>query len=87
METESQLRRFTSVGHAQRFLSVHGPVRNLFRVGRHVLRAAHHRLRRTRAFVAWDAVTCACWLTAEARLDRGEKRPSSVVSQFKIQTH
>ena len=54
------MRRFTSVGHAQRFLSVHGPVQNLFRVGRHVLRAAHHRLLRTRAFVEWEAVTCAC---------------------------
>ena len=59
-QRESQTRRFTSVGHAQRFLSVHGPVQNLFRVGRHLLRAAHHRLLRTRAFVEWDAVTCAC---------------------------
>ncbi len=28
------------------------------RLGR--LRSAHHRLLRTRAFVEWDAVTCAC---------------------------
>ena len=35
-------------------------VQNLFRVGRHLLRSAHHRLLRTRAFVEWDAVTCAC---------------------------
>ena len=28
-------------------------------VGRHLLRSAHHRLLRTRAFVEWDAVTCA----------------------------
>ena len=28
------MRRFKPVGHAQRFLSVHGPVQNLFRVGR-----------------------------------------------------
>ena len=59
-QRESQMRRFASVGHAQRFSSVHGPVQNLFRVGRHVLRAAHHRLLRTRAFVEWEAVTCAC---------------------------
>ncbi len=59
-QREGQMRRFKSVGHAQHFLSVHGPVQNLFRVGRHLLRSAHHRLLRTRAFVAWDAVMCAC---------------------------
>ena len=40
--------------------SVHGVVQNLFRVDRHLLRSVHHRLLRTRAFVEWDAVTCAC---------------------------
>ena len=59
-QREGQMRRFKSVGHAQRFLSVHGSVQNLFRVGRHLLRAAHHRLLRTRAFVEWETVTCAC---------------------------
>ena len=59
-QREGQMRRFKSVGHAQRFLSVHGPVQNLFRVGRHLLRAAHYRLLRTLAFVEWDAVTCGC---------------------------
>ena len=42
------------------FASVHGIVQNLFGVRRHLLRSAHHRLLRTRAFVEWDAVTCAC---------------------------
>ena len=41
------------------FLSVKGLVLNLFRVGRHLLRSAH-RLLRTRAFIEWEAVTCAC---------------------------
>ncbi len=59
-QRERQMRRFKSVAHAQRFLSVHGLVRNLFRVGRHLLRAAHHRLLRTRSLGVWDAVTCAC---------------------------
>src|ERR1700687_3631229 len=57
---ERQMRRFKSSAHAQRFLSVHGLVRNLFRVGRHLLRAAHHRSPRTRSFLAWNDVTCAC---------------------------
>ena len=44
----------------QRFASVHGVVLNLFRVGRHLLRAVHHRLLRARAFVEWDVVACVC---------------------------
>ena len=58
-QRERQMRRFKSAAHAQRFLSVHGVVQNLFRVGRHLLRSAHHRLLRTQAFVEWGAVTCA----------------------------
>ena len=57
-ERERQMRRFKSAAHAQRFLSVHGPIQNLFRVGRHLLRAVHHRLLRTRAFGVWREVTC-----------------------------
>ena len=59
-QRERQMRRFTSAAQLQRFASVHGIVQNLFRVSRHLLRSAHHRLLRPRAFVEWDAVTCAC---------------------------
>ena len=41
---------FKSAAHLQRFASVHGLVQNLFRVGRHLLRSAHHRLLRAQAF-------------------------------------
>ena len=58
-QRERQMRRFKSVGQAQRFLSVHGLVQNLFRVGRHLLKAVHHRALRTRSFCVWNAVTCA----------------------------
>jgi putative transposase len=54
------MRRFRFARHVQRFVSVHGFVLNLFRVGRHLLRAAHHRLLRARSFRLWDEVTCAC---------------------------
>ena len=59
-QRERQMRRFKSAAHLQRFASVHDVVQNLFRVCRHLLRAVHNRLLRTQAFVAWDAVTCAC---------------------------
>ena len=58
-QRERQMRRFTSAAHLQRFASVHGVVQNLFRVGRHLRRAVHHRLLRRRAFQVWNAVTCA----------------------------
>ena len=54
---EAHMRRFKSVAQAQRFLSVHGVIRNLFTVGRHLFRARHQRLLRMRAFVTWNAVT------------------------------
>ena len=59
-QRERQMRGFKSAAHLQRFASVHGVVQNLFRVGRHLLRAAHHRLLRARSFRLWDEVTCAC---------------------------
>ncbi len=56
---ERQMQRFKSAAQAQRFLAVHGLVGNLFRLGRHLLRAAHHRFFRERAFQLWNAVTSA----------------------------
>jgi putative transposase len=58
-QRERQMRGFRSPGHAQRFLQVHGAIQNLFRVGRHHLRAAHHRMLRSRSFAVWASVTAA----------------------------
>ena len=57
-QRERQMRRFKSAAHAQRFVSVQGVVLNLFRVGRHLLRSANHRVLRARAFEVWSQVTC-----------------------------
>ena len=57
---ERQMRRFKSPGQAQRFLAVHSQVHNLFRVGRHLLRAANYRLLRNRSFETWQQVSCVC---------------------------
>jgi putative transposase len=56
-QRERQMRRFKSGAQAQRFLAVHAVVGNLFRVGRHLLRAVNHQMLRSRAFVEWNAVT------------------------------
>ncbi len=58
-QRDRQMRRFKSSTQAQRFLSVHGITQNLFRIGRHLLRAANQRMLRARAFLVWNAVTCA----------------------------
>jgi putative transposase len=56
-QRERQMRRFKSAGQAQRFLSVHGVVQNLFRLGRHLLRSVNYRLLRDRSFKEWSAAT------------------------------
>jgi putative transposase len=58
-QRERQMRRFKSAGQAQRFLSVHGVIHNLFNLGRHRLRATNYRLLRGRAFSVWTEVTAA----------------------------
>jgi len=58
-QRERQMRRFKSVAQAQQFLSVHGVILNLFRVGRQLLRPANHRILRERSFLVWSEVTCA----------------------------
>ena len=54
-QRERQMRDFKSPNQAQRFLQVHGLIQNLFRVGRHRLRAVDRRLLRARSFAEWIA--------------------------------
>ena len=54
---ERGMRRFKSTHQAQRFLSTHAAVYNLFNLGRHLISAKHYRVLRQRAFASWnDAV-------------------------------
>jgi putative transposase len=55
-ERERGMRRFKSVKQAQRFLTVHAAVSNLFNLGRHLVRAEHYRSLRTGAFAEWGRV-------------------------------
>jgi putative transposase len=57
-EQERQMRRFKSPQQAQRFLSAPGLIQNLFRFGRHHLKAVHYRLLRGRAFSDWREAIC-----------------------------
>jgi putative transposase len=51
---ERGMRRFKSVAQAQKFLSAHAAVYNLFNMGRHLIRAQHYRDLRVSAFNEWS---------------------------------
>jgi putative transposase len=51
------MRRFKSAHQAQRFLSLHSVVHNLFRLGRHLIRSENYRFFRSRSFSMWRTVT------------------------------
>ena len=56
-QRERQMKRFKSAGQAQRFLSAHDGINNLFHLRRHHVPAVQHRAARTQAFQAWAEVT------------------------------
>ncbi len=54
---ERQMKRFKSAGQAQRFLSAHDQVNNLFHLRRDHVTAAGHRAARARAFEVWAEIS------------------------------
>ena len=54
---ERQMKRFKSPGQAQRFLSAHGQINNLFHLRRDHLNATEYRAARAKAFVVWAEIT------------------------------
>ncbi len=57
-QKERQMRRFKSPGQAQRFLSVHAHVGNIFRIRHRYETASDYRAARSQAFATWQEVTC-----------------------------
>src|SRR3954454_14701013 len=54
---ERQMKRFKSAGQAQRFLSAHDQINNLFHLHRDHLPASEYRAVRAQAFAIWAEVT------------------------------
>jgi putative transposase len=54
---EQQMKRFKSSRQAQRFLSAHDQINNLFHLRRDHLPASHYRAARTQAFQTWAEVS------------------------------
>jgi putative transposase len=57
---ERQMKRFKSPGQAQRFLSAHDPINNLFHLRRDHVTADRYRAARTPVFEVWADVTGVC---------------------------
>jgi putative transposase len=55
---ERQMKQFKSAGQAQRFLSAHDQINNLFHVRRDHVTAAEHRASRTQKFRIWAEICC-----------------------------
>ena len=51
---ERGMRRFKSMAQAQRFVTAHAAVSNLFNLGRHLVRAQHYRDLRVSALSEWS---------------------------------
>ena len=54
---ERQMKRFKSAGQAQRFLSAHDQINNLFHLRRDHVTAVQYRAARTRAFEVWADIS------------------------------
>ena len=54
---ERQMKRFKSPGQAQRFLSAHDPISNLFHLRRDHVTATQYRTTRAQAFAIWAEIT------------------------------
>ena len=54
---ERQMKRFKSAGQAQRFLSAHDGINNLFLLRRHQIPATQYQAARTQAFQVWAEVS------------------------------
>jgi len=53
---ERQMKQFKSAGQAQRFLSAHDQINNLFHLRRDHVTAAEHRAARTQKFQIWTEI-------------------------------
>ena len=55
---ERQMKQFKSAGQAQRFLSAHDQINNLFHLRRDHVTAAEHRASRNQKFRVWAEICC-----------------------------
>jgi len=76
---ERQMKRFKSPGQAQRFLSAHDGINNLFHFRRHHISATQYRAARIQAFQLWAEVTGVA-AAAQPRACRPNRAPARLNS-------
>jgi putative transposase len=57
-QRERIMKGFKSARHLQRFVSIHGPVANLFHIPRHEIPSDHHHEVKTEAMQMWNEIAC-----------------------------
>jgi putative transposase len=77
-QKKRHMRKFKSQGQAQRLLSCHGVVNNLFRLGRHLMKPNNYRLIRDRSFVEWNKVSYIQNLAVVIKLSFNSTDPSNL---------
>jgi putative transposase len=65
-QRERRMKRFKSPGSAQRFLSIHAAVYNVFNVQRHLISCRTLRVFRAQAMLAWRHATVAACLACKS---------------------
>ena len=73
------MKRFKSIGHAQRFLSAFSGISPHFRPRRHLLSAEHYRQVMADRFAVWNEITApttAACITLPANNVRAETNPN-----------
>jgi putative transposase len=58
---ERQMKQFKSARQAQRFLSAHDQINNLFHLRRDHVTAAEHRTRKSQTFQVWAEISSMGW--------------------------
>src|SRR3954454_13597545 len=79
---ERQMKRFESPGQAQRFLSAHDRINNLFHLYRDHLPATDYRAARAQASAIWAEVTGAKAVPRDPRAD--ERRGFSILASINL---
>jgi hypothetical protein len=74
---ERQMKRFKSAGHAQRLLSAHDQINNLFHLRRDHASAAEHRASGSQTFQVWTEF--AAWVSHLRPLGSPAARPTPVL--------
>jgi hypothetical protein len=77
-QQERHMRKFKSQGQAQRFIFCHGVVNNLFKLGRHLMKANNYRFIRDKSFIEWNRASYVQNLASVVKLPFNSSDPGNL---------